>query len=288
MSADLRNKIIVLLGVLGVSFSAILVKIATAPSLVLVFYRIGFAALLMTLPGLRSLKIEWSQITKKDLICCVISGIFLALHFNSYFTAVKLSSIASAIVLVDTEVFFVSFVYVFVFHRMLKKKNWFGIVITFLGSVIIALGDASGTGGGTLIGDLWALSGAVFVSVYTIMGLMCREHMSTGSYTTIVYWTTTLTALLLLLVQGIPVTGYSSINLLSAFGMTILCTLLGHSVFSWALKYVSPSFISTAKLLEPVFSSILGIFFFMEIPSLTAIVGGIIIIAGIYLAGQES
>ena len=285
-TSQLQKKIIVVLGVLGASFSSILVRASTAPSMILVFYRLGFAALIMTLPGIRSLKAEWNQITKKDLICCCISGFFLALHFFSYFTAVKLSSIASALVLVDTEVFFVSFVYVFIFHEQLKKKNWVGIVITFIGSVIVAVGDAGGTGVGTITGDLWAIFGAICVSIYTLMGRMCRNHMSTSSYTTIVYWVTTITSLILLGVQGLPVTGYGMTNYLCAFGMTILCTLLGHSIFSWSLKYVNPSFVSTAKLLEPVFASILGIMIFMEMPSLTAVIGGIIIIGGIYLAGN--
>lgn len=284
---QLQTKIIVILGVLGVSFSAILVRYASAPSMVLVFYRIGLAALIMTVPGIRSLIKERDTITAKDLICCLVSGFFLAMHFNAYFISVKLTSIAAAVVLVDVEVFFVSFALLFFFHEKLSKLAWIGILITFLGSVIIAVGDAGGAGG-SLTGDLWALSGALFMGIYTIMGRMCRKHMSTSSYTTIVYWVTALTSLAMLTFQGTPVLGYSAIDILCAFGMTILCTLLGHSIFSWGLKFISPAFISTVKLLEPVFASLLGIVFFAEIPILSAVIGGIIVIAGIWMASNAS
>lgn len=279
-------KLIVIMGVLGVSFSAVLVRYADAPSMVLVLYRIGLAAVLMTLPGIRAIKKELPGITKKDFLCCLISGFFLALHFSAYFTAVKLTSIASAVVLVDVEVFFVAFVQVLLFKEKLSRWGIWGILITFTGSVIIALGDASGVSG-SLEGDLIALAGAMFMGIYTIMGRMCRKHMSTSSYTTIVYCVTALTSLLILLLQEIPVMGYSVKDFLCAAGMTILCTLLGHSVFSWGLKFIQPSFISTVKLLEPVFASLLGILFFAEIPGVTAIAGGVIVIIGIWMTSTK-
>lgn len=81
--------------------------------------------------------------------------------------------------------------------------------------------------------------------------------------------------------------GYSVKDYLCAAGMTILCTLLGHRVFSWGLKFIQPSFISTVKLLEPVFASLLGILFFAEIPGVTAIAGGVIVIIGIWMTSTK-
>ena len=72
-------------------------------------------------------------------------------------------------------------------------------------------------------------------------------------------------------------------NLLVAFGLALMCTLLGHSIFSWGLKYEKASFVSTAKLLEPIFASVLGILLFREIPSVTSVAGGAVVITGIIL-----
>ena len=41
------KRLIVLLGVLGVSASSVLVRLSTAPSLILVLYRVGFATLIL-------------------------------------------------------------------------------------------------------------------------------------------------------------------------------------------------------------------------------------------------
>ncbi|MCD8009295.1 MAG: DMT family transporter [Lachnospiraceae bacterium] len=280
-SSSLGKKCIVILGVVGVSFSAILVKNSTAPSMVLVFYRMFLAALLLTVPGIAALRRERSAVTGKLLLCCLISGFFLALHFTLYFEAGKYTSIASALLLVDTEVFFVAFATLFFFREKIPQKAWIGILVTFVGSVIVGMGDAGG-GSDAVRGDLCALLGSACMAVYTIMGKICRKSLSTTLYTTIVYWVAVVTTVILLSIQTVPLFGYGGEEILRGFGMAVLCTLLGHSVFSWGLRYVSASFISTAKLMEPVFASILGILFFREIPGAAEVIGGLVILAGIY------
>lgn len=49
--------------------------------------------------------------------------------------------------------------------------------------------------------------------------------------------------------------------------MAVCCTLLGHNVFSWGLKYLPPAFIATVKLMEPVFASVWGLLLFGERPA---------------------
>ena len=65
--------------------------------------------------------------------------------------------------------------------------------------------------------------------------------------------------------------------------MAVFCNLLGHSVFSWGLKYLPPSFVSTVKLLEPVFASVWAVFLFRELPEVPVLLGGFVVLAGIAL-----
>ena len=107
--------------------------------------------------------------------------------------------------------------------------------------------------------------------------------MTTTTYTFLVYAAAAVTVFAILLCTGPPIGGSEPINLLTALGMAVFCTLMGHSVFSRGLKYESAAFISTAKLMEPVFASILGVFLFREIPKGTVILGGCVVIFGIFL-----
>lgn len=278
------KRLIVLLGVVGVSLSALLVRWSTAPSLIMALYRMAFAAALMAPAALR--KERFSGLPRRELLLSVLSGAFLGFHFACYFEALGRTSIASAVVLVDTEVLFVALASVLILRKRLSGRAWLAVLTAFGGSALVALADRSG-GTGALTGDLIALAGAVCVAVYTMLGAVCRERLSTTAYTYLVYLSATGTLLLVALVTGTPLAGYGPVNLWTGLGMAVFCTLLGHSVFSWGLKYLPPAFISTVKLLEPVFSAIYGLFLFGERPGVLVVLGGALILLGIGLYSRE-
>lgn len=274
------KKIIIILGVLGTAFSAILVRYSDAPSTVLVFYRMLFSVLLLSPAALLFHKREFTGIGLREIGLCVGSGIFLRMHFFCYFQSLQYTGIASSVVLVDTEVFFVALGGALFLRERLSALGWLSILITFAGSVVVVLGDM---GGGRMTGNILALCGAVCSAVYTLIGRSCRRRMSTTVYTWIVYFSAGMVVLPASFLTGNPVLPVSLRNLAVAMGLAVLCTLLGHSIFSWGLKYESASSISVVKLLEPVFASLLGILLFREMPAVTSVAGGILIIGGIVL-----
>ena len=279
------KRLIVLLGVAGVSLSALLVRWSTAPSLILALYRMVFAAALMTPAALRGGSL--SGLTRRELLLSLLSGAFLGLNFACYFEALNRTSIASAVVLVDTEVLFVALASALILKKKLSPRAWLAVLTAFGGGALVALADRSG-GTGALTGDLIALAGAACVSVYTMLGAVCRERLSTTAYTYLVYLSASGTLLGIALVTGTPLLGYGPVNLLTGLGLAVFCTLLGHSVFSWGLKYLPPAFISTVKLLEPVFSALYGLFLFAERPGGLVILGGALILLGIGLYSQHT
>ena len=274
------KKIIIILGVLGTAFSAILVRYSDAPSTVLVFYRMLFSVLLLSPAALLFHKREFTGIGLREIGLCVGSGIFLGMHFFCYFQSLQYTGIASSVVLVDTEVFFVALGGALFLRERLSALGWLSILITFAGSVVVVLGDM---GGGRMTGNILALCGAVCSAVYTLIGRSCRRRMSTTVYTWIVYFSAGMVVLPASFLTGNPVLPVSLRYLAVSLGLAGPCPLLGRSFFSWGLKYESASFISVVKLLEPVFASLLGILLFREMPAVTSVAGGILIIGGIVL-----
>ena len=80
-----------------------------------------------------------------------------------------------------------------------------------------------------------------------------------------------------------PLTGYGGREWLIGLALAVLCTLLGHSLFSWCLKYLSPSYVSAAKLCEPVFSSLAAISLFGEVPGPLQLAGGAAVLGAVLL-----
>lgn len=278
------KRLIVLLGVAGVSLSAVFVRWSTAPSLVLAFYRMAFSVLLL-LPLALARRGEFRALRRRELYLSLLSGAFLGIHFACYFESLRWTSIAAAVVLVDTEVLFVALASVLVLRKKLSRRAWTAVLLAFGGSVAVALADASG--GSALRGNLFALTGSVCMAVYTMLGAVCRRTLSTTVYTTLVYTSATATVLAAALAGGQALIGWGPVNLLAGLGMAVFCTLLGHSVFSWGLKYLPPAFISTANLLEPVLASVWGLLLFGERPGVLVMLGGTLILLGIGLYSRE-
>lgn len=264
MSRQLRAdpRLVLFLGVLGASFSAIFVRWSQAPSLVTATGRLGWTVLLLLPAVLRSHRAELRAATRRDLLLCALSGACLALHFSTWFESLKWTSIASSTVLVSTEVIFSALGFALFLHGRIPKLGVAAIALAFAGSVALALADAGG--GGALAGDLLAVLAAAAVAVYTLIGQVQRSRQSTTVYTFLTYTACLLVLLALDAATGTPVLGWGLREAVVGLLLAVFCTLLGHSLFSWSLKWLSPAYVSAAKLCEPVFASVLGLLLFGE------------------------
>ena len=278
---NLKYYLIVLLAVAGGSTAVIFGKTATAPSMVLVVYRMLMASC-MLLPVMIRRRKDYGKIGLKTLLIAACGGIALGLHFSSFFQSVKMTSAAAASVLCNTQVVFVALFSALIFRKRYRAVSYLAILIALAGACIMAVAGSSG-GMGSLSGDIFALLAAVALAVYTMISSHCRKSMDTSLYTTITYPFAALTAFILALASGNSVVGWEPVNLLAALGLTVFCTFLGHSLFSFSLKYLSPSFVSTMQLLDSLFCVIWGIIFFGEIPTLPVLAGGAVAMGGVLM-----
>lgn len=252
----------IVIGIIGISLSAILVKYSYAPSSVTAAYRLLWTVLLMTpvVLGKKSYLAELRQTDRKTVCLCAVSGIFLALHFTFWFESLSHTTVASSTAIVCTEVIWVALGFTIFMKGHLSRTAVISIIFTLAGSVLIAFSDSAGSHG-SLYGDMLALAAAVFVAVYTLIGRIARTEMSTVSYTYIVYGFCSISLVFTLLVQGYSLFGHGKGAAVVGLLLSIFSTLLGHSIFSWCLKFFSPAFVSASKLCEPVVASVFAVFF---------------------------
>ncbi|MEH7108788.1 DMT family transporter [Bacillus sp. JJ1764] len=271
------------IGVLSVSASAIFVKLCSAPSGTIAFYRLFFSVILM-LPLFLTKKhiAELRLITKKDWLYSAIAGILLAFHFILWFESLNYTSVASSTVLVTLQPIF-AFIGTFLFFKeKLSGKAILSGIIAVAGSVVISWGDfqISGT---ALFGDFLALIACAFVTGYLLFGQDVRKRVSLITYTFVLYFMSTITLFVYALLADQPLYPYPAKDWIYFILLALLPNLLGHSLFNWSLKWLSTSTISMAILFEPVGATILAYFLLDEKVVLTQILGGIIVIGGILL-----
>ena len=273
--------IMIVVGVVGISLSSIFVKYSAAPSAVTAAWRLLWTVVLMTpvALGSRQVRGEFRSAGKKTVLLSVLSGVFLAVHFAVWFESLAHTSVASSTTIVCTEVIWVCLGYCFFLKGSISRKAAGAIGVTLLGSVLIAWSDSFAGHG--LYGDILALVAAVAVAVYTLLGRIVRSRTSTTVYTYLVYTSCAAVLVVLCLLQGHSLTGWGFRTPVVGLLLAVFSTILGHSIFSWCLKYLSPAFVSASKLCEPVVAALLAAFLFGEIPAPAQLLGGALIIGGV-------
>ena len=271
----------ILIGILGISLSSIFVKYAQAPSSVTAAWRLLWTVALLTPAVLlrKQSREEVGHMDRKLLLLSLLSGVFLAAHFVLWFESLRHTSVASSTTIVCTEVVWVCLGFRLFQGGRISRKALGAIGITLIGSVLIAWSDSGG--GDRLYGDVLALLAAIAVAVYTLLGRTVRRRVSTAAYTWIVYVACGAVLLLTCLFQGHSLIGCGFSAPAVGLLLAVFSTILGHSVFSWCLKYFSPAFVSASKLCEPVGAAILAAFLFAEVPAPLQILGGTLIIGGV-------
>ncbi|MCT6926354.1 MULTISPECIES: DMT family transporter [Bacillales] len=272
----------IVIGVISVSLSAILVKLASADAGVIAFYRMLFSVVLMLPIFLWKYTGEIKLLSKKDWVFSAIAGVFLAFHFILWFESLNYTSVASSTVLVTMQPLFAFVGTYFFFGEKISLKTIIAAAIAIIGSVLISWGDfrVSGT---ALYGDILALIACALVTGYLLFGQDVRKRISLVTYTMVVYMSSTVCLFFYVLVKGESFGPYPSMEWVWFILLAIIPNLLGHTLFNWSLKFVSTNVLSIAILFEPIGAAILAYFIFKEYLIATQIVGGIVVLAGILL-----
>ena len=276
-----RPMVMIALGVVGISLSSIFVKYSAAPSAVTAAWRLLWTVALMTpvVWGRGAVRRELMGADRKLLTLSGLSGVFLAIHFALWFESLNRTSVASSTTIVCTEVIWVCLGYCLFLGGKVPGRAMGAIGVTLLGSVLIAFADSGAQG--HLYGDILALLAAVAVAVYTLIGRVVREKASTTVYTYLVYTACALALVLTCAVRGEGLLDYGLSPIWVGLALAVFSTILGHSIFSWCLKYFSPAFVSASKLCEPVGAAALAAVLFAQIPTALQLLGGALILGGV-------
>jgi len=277
--------LVLTLGVFAVSWGAILARLAAVPPLVVGAYRLVMASLILTPLAWSRSGEELRRLSRHDLRLILISGLFLGIHFATWISSLTYTSVASSVVLVNTAPLFVGLAMRFVFRERLPSQIVAGIALATLGGAIIGWDDLR-VSGWALWGDVLAVLGAAGLAAYFLIGRGLRRHLSLLAYVTPTYWTAALVLTAAMLCSGQAIAGYPPRAYLMILLMAIGPQVIGHSSFNWALGYLSPAFVTVSILGEPIGSSILAHLVLQESPSRLEVLGGAVILTGIYLCSR--
>ncbi len=294
--------IVLTVGILSVSTAAIFIRYAQegAPSLVIAALRLFIAAILLIPLALVRSRQEIAKLDRTQWLLLILSGFLLSVHFVSWIFSLSMTSVASSVVLVTTTPLWVALLSPVFLKEKLDRGIWFGLILAMVGGAVVAFHQSCSlsTGGlvcngfeemfqgKALLGNGLALFGAWMAAGYMMVGRRVRPAMSLISYTFVVYGISALFLLVYVVITRQSLGGYSPRIYFFIFLLALIPQIIGHSSLNWALKYVPATFVSLSLLGEPVGSTILAVLLLSEKPAAGEIVGGLMILVGIYLASR--
>ncbi len=279
----LRQNAVLALGVVAVSFAAVFIRLAGAPPLVVAAWRLSLAALALTPVAAWRSRQELRRLPRRDILLALASGAFLALHFGLWIASLDYTSVASSVVLVTANPVFVAIASYLLFGERLTRRVGLGIVVCLAGAAVIGWANWQ-VGLESLLGGVLALLGALAVAGYLLIGRRLRRQVSLLGYAWLVYGAAAVFLVVAAAVSGAPFTGYSGETYLWLVLLALVPQLVGHMSLVWALRFVPATLVTIAVLGEPVGATLLAWIILDEPPGAWEVVGGLLILGGIFYA----
>ena len=284
-------KIATILAVIFGATSGILGRLTMAPSLAIGFWRLTMALPFFAVPILskKSDREKLKSIERKDMLWCFISGAFLFGHFYSWFNAVKFTNVAAASVLAALHPLVVLLVTVFIYKKKVSWKSVAAIIVALIGGAIIVGADINAIAGGRMIGNIYALMAGVFMGLYFSVGDHVRKRVEGRFYVLLVFFSCWVCFSAGMLITGTSAVSYTLMDFVYIAAMAVICQIGSHAVFNMCIGHVSSLYVSTWEAGEPIFSTLLGIIFLSQIPTVYEIIGCVIVVGALlYYNRQEN
>lgn len=284
----LKVTLLLIAGLLTFGFAPILVRYATdVEPLTLAALR-TFFAILFLVPFWIAKKSSYQKIKTDGArpILLIAAGICLGLHFTLWIGSLHYTSVASASVLVTIHPVMLIVAESILFKKRFKALVWIGVCIAFSGSVLLGISDNTYAGQfpNALFGNTLAFMAAVIFVIYFLIGRSIRQNTEWIDYVFNVYLYAAITCIILTLiwVGGVPYISLSAIWI--GIALAIGPTIMGHGAMNYAVKYVTPTLLSTLILTEAVIAAIAAYFIFSEVPSNFSIIAMLIIMTGVTIS----
>lgn len=242
-------------------------------------YRMFLASLLIS-PIVFKHREAFVKINRKEWIAIVFAGIFLACHFGLWFESLNHTTVASSTLILALQPAIALVGGMLFFKEKVHIRTVVAMGIAFVGVVIVGGGSLEG-GSGALLGNILSFFAVVSVVLYLMIGQRNVKSINHWVYSFLVFFMAGLTVAIFNLIGGIDFIGYSTNDWLVFFMLAIFPTG-AHIIFNMLLNYVNTTTVSMSTLGEPIGASILAMIFLNEMLTTVEMIGGVLIIAGIF------
>lgn len=260
-NAKLQNYLHLHFLVFIAGFTAILGELISIGSMALVWYRMAIASILMFL-YIKFIKLKIT-IDQRTMLKFFAAGVIIALHWITFFEAIKQSNISITLAMFSTGAFFASFIEPLIYKRcIIWYEILFGIIV-IIGVFLITQSEIK-----YLNGIILGISSALFSTLFAVInGQFIQKHSATViSFYEFISGVAFLSLFILIFNGGFNTAFFklSYSDWLYLFILASICTAYAFIGSVKVMKYISPYTVVLSYNLEPVYGITLALFLFPE------------------------
>jgi drug/metabolite transporter (DMT)-like permease len=287
-----RAYFVLALGVFAIGWSAIFVRWSAVPGWTSAFWRMAIAQLVFVpwALGARSRTRAGGAappLERAAVRAAIIAGVYFAADLALFNTAVMVSSAANATLLGTNAPIFVALGAWLLYRERPTRRFWLGFALSFLGMLAI-VGHDMARHPRLGLGDAFAVLGAACYAGYLLYVRRSRASMDALTFSAISGVTAAATLLAICVVIGTPLYGFSTTSWLALLGLALVTQVVGHLSVAFSLGKLPVSVTSVALLGQAPITAILAVPLLGETLSALQILGGVLVLVGIYVVNRRS
>jgi drug/metabolite transporter (DMT)-like permease len=281
--------------IIGIAWSAILVRWADIPGSASAFYRVAIAL---------GLLLPWRALHKpagarrqtpdrRSYALAIAAGVFFALDLAFFNTAIMRSSAATTSLLGSNAPVFVGLGSWLVLRRQPHRLFWMGLAASTAGIAMMIWAGASaqasaaaGIARHNVIGDLMAIAAAFCFAGYILAVAEARGTMDTLTLNTIAMAACTITLLPICLAIGAPLWGYSRATWLALIALGVISQVGAYLGIAYALGHLRATVVSIGLLAQAPLTALLATLLLHERLTPLQLAGGLLVLLGIYIVNR--
>lgn len=226
-------------------------------------------------------------VRRQDLVFLILFGVFKYLADYMFFEALGHITVGLVSILQNTFPYFVLFASFILFKERVEKRKILFIMIGSFGCVLMA-GNALASASLNPLGILFSLLSAVCLAMYIIGA---RISLDRGyEPVTYLFYMMLVASIIAAPLCNLPhIAETITANptaILDSFILAVFMTVIPFFIMAWSLKYLEPVITSMITVMELVFASLVGLWFFNEPLNLQDIIGIVLMCLSIYLMNK--
>lgn len=257
----------------------IFVRYIDQPPEVIVFFRVFIAFIVLGILRLAKKKDSINnKLSLKEYLILSMSGLFIALNWFFFFRAIKVTTIASATMSYYVAPVIVTLLSVFLLKESINKKTLIAVGLSFSGIILMTLMGSQKESGFNILGVGYGLIAAFF---YALVTISVKKLKDVPSHKISLFQMGISSLIFLPVIRHMNTFNPTSLTLMIIVGVIHTCIAL--NLYFEGIKRIKVQHVGVLSYIDPLGAVILGGLFFNEMPGISTIIGGGMILSATYI-----